>query len=176
MRYYARHKAIVATIVMVHALGTGTNAMIFSLFQAQFLRPAPAVPDDDSHARIWGAERDTRLAPWHDRAFTHPELAALARHRDVFSDVAGWRSDEVALATDRGGARVVRAQYVTPNFFATLGVRPIAGQGLSRDASDAPDRTAVRSEEHTSELQSRQYLVCRLLLEKKKKISQYTNM
>src|SRR3712207_8126353 len=31
---------------------------------------------------------------------------------------------------------------------------------------DAP----VRSEEHTSELQSRQYLVCRLLLEKKKHI------
>src|SRR3712207_7708612 len=28
---------------------------------------------------------------------------------------------------------------------------------------------AERSEEHTSELQSRQYLVCRLLLEKKKK-------
>src|SRR3712207_8744818 len=32
---------------------------------------------------------------------------------------------------------------------------------------------SVRSEEHTSELQSRQYLVCRLLLEKKK-ISQVT--
>src|SRR5438445_4889364 len=30
-------------------------------------------------------------------------------------------------------------------------------------------RLTVRSEEHTSELQSRQYLVCRLLLEKKKK-------
>src|SRR5947209_11887139 len=30
---------------------------------------------------------------------------------------------------------------------------------------------ALRSEEHTSELQSRQYLVCRLLLEKKKKIN-----
>src|SRR3712207_8358135 len=29
------------------------------------------------------------------------------------------------------------------------------------------DELAVRSEEHTSELQSRQYLVCRLLLEKK---------
>src|SRR3712207_7818986 len=33
----------------------------------------------------------------------------------------------------------------------------------------SPLRTAPRSEEHTSELQSRQYLVCRLLLEKKKK-------
>src|SRR3712207_7695674 len=30
-------------------------------------------------------------------------------------------------------------------------------------------RSGSRSEEHTSELQSRQYLVCRLLLEKKKK-------
>src|SRR3712207_7923163 len=30
----------------------------------------------------------------------------------------------------------------------------------------------LRSEEHTSELQSRQYLVCRLLLEKKNKISE----
>src|SRR5258707_1837377 len=35
------------------------------------------------------------------------------------------------------------------------------------DRADSPVR--LRSEEHTSELQSRQYLVCRLLLEKKKK-------
>src|SRR5258707_7642826 len=35
-----------------------------------------------------------------------------------------------------------------------------------RDRRDL--RAFVRSEEHTSELQSRQYLVCRLLLEKKK--------
>src|SRR3712207_7499201 len=33
-------------------------------------------------------------------------------------------------------------------------------------------RRDTRSEEHTSELQSRQYLVCRLLLEKKKKSTQ----
>src|SRR3712207_8960429 len=32
----------------------------------------------------------------------------------------------------------------------------------------------TRSEEHTSELQSRQYLVCRLLLEKKNNLSAYT--
>src|SRR3712207_7560038 len=44
-----------------------------------------------------------------------------------------------------------------------------------------PDRVqhrrapAGRSEEHTSELQSRQYLVCRLLLEKKNKLEQNTN-
>src|SRR2546429_6437490 len=36
--------------------------------------------------------------------------------------------------------------------------------------------SAFRSEEHTSELQSRLHLVCRLLLEKKKKINQLHNL
>src|SRR3712207_8236798 len=38
-----------------------------------------------------------------------------------------------------------------------------------------PAELYARSEEHTSELQSRQYLVCRLLLEKKKKTLVDTN-
>src|SRR3712207_7946936 len=51
------------------------------------------------------------------------------------------------------------------------------GSGPERELQDRQDvrehlgrvqRVVVRSEEHTSELQSRQYLVCRLLLEKKK--------
>src|SRR3712207_8627593 len=42
-----------------------------------------------------------------------------------------------------------------------------AEQHQKEDLPAAP-RSEARSEEHTSELQSRQYLVCRLLLEKKK--------
>src|SRR2546427_6754251 len=48
---------------------------------------------------------------------------------------------------------------------------PVISDWLSRDASQtryAPG-TTFRSEEHTSELQSQSNLVCRLLLEKKKK-------
>src|SRR5947209_14878461 len=44
----------------------------------------------------------------------------------------------------------------------------ITGRG-KRTIEDHFDKAYERSEEHTSELQSRQYLVCRLLLEKKKK-------
>src|SRR6476620_12622009 len=44
----------------------------------------------------------------------------------------------------------------------------LVNQSLPRRGSTYCDPSA-RSEEHTSELQSRQYLVCRLLLEKKKK-------
>src|SRR3712207_7673015 len=44
-----------------------------------------------------------------------------------------------------------------------------AGDRLSYVDMETGEVVPVRSEEHTSELQSRQYLVCRLLLEKKKK-------
>src|SRR3712207_8367685 len=48
------------------------------------------------------------------------------------------------------------------------GTGSCAGEGLGQ-------HLAHRSEEHTSELQSRQYLVCRLLLEKKKTTHQLKN-
>src|SRR3712207_9014468 len=47
---------------------------------------------------------------------------------------------------------------------SSLRATPSIGRGLNR--------TSPRSEEHTSELQSRQYLVCRLLLEKKQKLDE----
>src|SRR3712207_7008198 len=48
------------------------------------------------------------------------------------------------------------------------GVTGVVREAVGRPARAEP-RHGARSEEHTSELQSRQYLVCRLLLEKKKK-------
>src|SRR5437879_12171839 len=50
-----------------------------------------------------------------------------------------------------------------------LSARPLPPP-LSRESVDDVDLTEDRSEEHTSELQSPMYLVCRLLLEKKKKL------
>src|SRR3712207_7159409 len=48
--------------------------------------------------------------------------------------------------------------------------RPLDDPALrEHDEAGGARGAADRSEEHTSELQSRQYLVCRLLLEKKKK-------
>src|SRR3712207_7582968 len=47
-------------------------------------------------------------------------------------------------------------------------LRPPGRTRAAAESARRPGRTP-RSEEHTSELQSRQYLVCRLLLEKKKK-------
>src|SRR5437764_4639178 len=49
-------------------------------------------------------------------------------------------------------------------------LRRQAGDDITRGKIDATTSPWTRSEEHTSELQSPMYLVCRLLLEKKKKI------
>src|SRR3712207_7788176 len=66
---------------------------------------------------------------------------------------------------DRRGAhirdeRVDRGPRAQGSVLRPLHVRPVLGHD-----------NHPRSEEHTSELQSRQYLVCRLLLEKKKRNS-----
>src|SRR5690606_40096774 len=52
--------------------------------------------------------------------------------------------------------------------------RPPAGGGYSSCAEVAGRDDGARSEEHTSELQSRENLVCRLLLEKKKILTRRT--
>src|SRR5947209_11594023 len=56
----------------------------------------------------------------------------------------------------------------------------VPGKATVRQSAKAQSPLAIetagpRSEEHTSELQSRQYLVCRLLLEKKKKKTHRNN-
>src|SRR3712207_8178327 len=65
-----------------------------------------------------------------------------------------------ALRGQRRG-RAVPGQQARPGHHRTVG-------GSCRQKRSIAHGTH-RSEEHTSELQSRQYLVCRLLLEKKKK-------
>src|SRR3712207_8674729 len=65
------------------------------------------------------------------------------------------------------------SDLLTPLFAATLAESSVAlDQSISSASPSRSSKTrcSSRSEEHTPELQSRQYLVCRLLLEKKKKL------
>src|SRR5699024_12837810 len=66
---------------------------------------------------------------------------------------------------------VKQIQTATPNRGADMAVVAVIPEGGPTDQSTKDlDLLDVRSEEHTSELQSRFDLVCRLLLEKKNKI------
>src|SRR5437870_6904989 len=121
---------------------------------------------------------------WLTERVWEPELAAdlaLAGVRYALVDdrhflVSGFTRDRLHAPfwTEAGGHRVAlfpideRLRYLIPfkppaDTVAYLRELRDAGQALARVA-----QLAQRSEEHTSELQSRGHLVCRLLLEKKK--------
>src|SRR2546425_5487538 len=89
------------------------------------------------------------------------------RRFPVESCSPAWRARSArSLSTGRGWPRCPDkpppSRRTPPRFRG----RPSASWASARPSSD---RGALRSEEHTSELQSLAYLVCRLLLEKKKK-------
>src|SRR3712207_7632084 len=92
-----------------------------------------------------------------------PPRSTLFPYTTLFRST-GWL--EPATRRKRGGRWKRRTER---------GRFPLGEKGVGRFATDKlgaelelVSRARGRSEEHTSELQSRQYLVCRLLLEKKK--------
>src|SRR3712207_8895283 len=86
--------------------------------------------------------------------FPYTTLFRSSRSRPMAIDLPDGRSEsnEVLEALRLRAVHARGLGYPVAAIAAILGVR----------------EETVRSEEHTSELQSRQYLVCRLLLEKKK--------
>src|SRR3712207_9003190 len=88
-----------------------------------------------------------------------PPRSTLFPYTTLFRSVVG---DQVVE-----GEPVVRGDEVDARHRAAAGVLVEVGRA-GQPAGELADGGGLRSEEHTSELQSRQYLVCRLLLEKKK--------
>src|SRR2546422_7262028 len=85
-------------------------------------------------------------------------MSPSARNNGAFSASASAEPSTPAIAAS------------TIPQMAPPAMRPLANNTPGPDSSSAIDccRACARSEEHTSELQSRLHLVCRLLLEKKK--------
>src|SRR3712207_8938678 len=91
-----------------------------------------------------------------------PPRSTLFPYTTLFRSEAGLSTEPALFAI--GGS--------SSTFNALIGSSPRSFSRTSWVRQSGPRRWAtVRSEEHTSELQSRQYLVCRLLLEKKKQRS-----
>src|SRR3712207_7850955 len=91
-----------------------------------------------------------------------PPRSTLFPYTTLFRSLVGARADQrTAGSGGRGGVGHVG--------LGDLDLLQDEGQVRRGDGEALPHRGQHRSEEHTSELQSRQYLVCRLLLEKKNK-------
>src|SRR3712207_8150399 len=96
-----------------------------------------------------------------------PPRSTLFPYTTLFRSwrIAGPRTGDLLVTQLEGGA------FNEPNPLVGNHGSPRTSDNTFAIISGGPyvRQQTVRSEEHTSELQSRQYLVCRLLLEKKKK-------
>src|SRR5882757_84270 len=125
--------------------------------------PVPGLGDHRAGGRVHRGHLDTRsqrlptgpLRGENQVVDLHLPVRRVGSHHE--------RTGHVRVIAVEPGAEIDLQQVALQN--------PPVGGTVVRDRRVRP-RGHDRSEEHTSELQSRQYLVCRLLLEKKKKIKQ----
>src|SRR2546430_7009218 len=95
-----------------------------------------------------------------------PPRSPLFPYPPLFRSRLAHRHDCASSAGDGGFGRGIRTRPPGGRRGVT---HPAAWVGGARTTHDAAFLAAARSEEHTSELQSQSNIVCRLLLEKKKK-------
>src|SRR3712207_8800665 len=97
-----------------------------------------------------------------------PPRSTLFPYTTLFRSLYAPRQVEDVVRDDAGaGAGLTASVVIVVRHPACRMVELLGAGGAAVDE---------RSEEHTSELQSRQYLVCRLLLEKKKKKSCHSRL
>src|SRR2546425_7276494 len=127
-----------------------------------------AMQNREKLALLGGTPVRSRLLPYAHQTIDSGDIAAVgeALSSSLITQGPTLERFERALA---GRARVKHAVGFSSGTAALHGACWASGLGPGDRAITTPLTFAARSEEHTSELQSLAYLVCRLLLEKKKK-------
>src|SRR3712207_4266134 len=153
----------------------------------------PGTPEDaeETVVRRSGA-RTLRDLPGEARLVSFPEVrqeaSEAARERALAQELRDFENKAKVEAADYNYIRKASFRPNDPKLGNQWGLTKARFPGAWNDAKGGGAKVAIvdsgvstghpdiRSEEHTSELQSRQYLVCRLLLEKKKNIKQETHL
>src|SRR3989441_7282581 len=175
MRTLHRVWGVVALLAIIFSLPSSAQGWIDPIRpvppnvmgRIERLRSAVQVSVTGRIARVTVEEWFRNNGPVMDEGMYHFPLPGEA----VFSSYSLWQGDQELRgeAMDAAQARAIYEAIVRQKRDPAL--IELAGQGLIRarvfPIAPGETRKITRSEEHTSELQSLAYLVCRLLLEKK---------
>ena len=141
LRMLRKQPGFTAVAVLALALGVGANTAIFSVVNGVLLRPLPYT-DPDKLVMVWERNiprnRVTNVASpanyldWKRQTQTLDPMAALVQIQQNL--------------TSEGDPVELDAQYVTANFFDTLGVQPAQGRGfIEEEGRVGKDQVAVLS-------------------------------
>src|SRR5437870_792302 len=167
-RELRKKPGLALTAIISLTLGISATTAVFSVIYGLLANPFP----------YQGADRMINLIVLNENGkdwwvgITGPQLKFLRQARCVDSVAASWGTWNLTT-TDEDLPQDVPSVQLTANAGSYFGVPALLGRTLiPSDAPDGQDPQPVvvlsylfRSEEHTSELQSRGHLVCRLLLE-----------
>jgi predicted permease len=139
LRMLARSPGFTAVAALSLAIGIGANSAMFSVVDAELLRPLP-VPDAGAVVTISAAGLDD-----HGSGVSYPNYRDLREASQSFEGLVAYqRSTLVTFARSRRDVRAMhRGMLVSDNFFATLGVQSALGRTFTPQEGRVPGRDAV---------------------------------
>ena len=141
LRGLRRTPGLTLAIVLTLSLGVGANAAVFTAIDRVFFRAPPGVEDPGAIRRLYARIYNQRGPQYGPGGKVTPFLTT----RDLLSLQAAARGTAMVAGDyldrrgrlDPGGERV-RQTYVSPGYFALLGVRPARGRFFAPDEDRLP--------------------------------------
>lgn len=146
LRQFAHAPVFTAAAVLTLALGIGGTTAIFSLIDTVMLRSLP-VADPASLYRIGEGNDCCVEGGPQDRwgMYSYPLYLRLKENLPQFEELTAFQAWGARLSLRRQSehaARPMRTEYVTGNYFSTLGIRAFGGRMFTA-ADDQPSATPV---------------------------------
>ncbi len=147
LRQFRLSPVFTVAAVLTLALGIGGTTAIFTLIHAVMLRSLP-VSDPGRLYRVGEGDNCCVQSGPQDRwgMFSFPLYKRLKAETPEFEEVAAFQAGRGRMSVRRQGvetaARPLRSEYVTGNYFSTLGVRPFGGRVFTPD-DDKPSAPPV---------------------------------
>jgi predicted permease len=113
---------VTAVAILSLSLGIGANTAIFSLVNCLVLRPLPVTEPQRLAAVSAGfGEPD---------GYSYSVLDQIRRYGGAFDGVLAWSLGGKSVLGFNGGSETVEHQFVSGDYFSTLGVRPLIGRAI----------------------------------------------
>jgi macrolide transport system ATP-binding/permease protein len=153
LRMLAKSPGFATVAILTLALGVGANTAIFSVIDAVMLRSVPAEDPQRLVIFSWSSHHDPKLRNHSDYgdcdnggksdcSFSVPFYEALRSQMATFSGVAAFAGPREVGFSGNGPATIERGEYVSGDYFSTVGAKAILGRPLGL-ADDAPTASPV---------------------------------
>lgn len=135
LRQLARNRAFAFATILTLSLGIGATIAVFTAADTLLFRPLP-FREADRLVRLWETNPNR---PGADRSLVSGDnFIDWKAHQTAFADLAAYYEARSVLYLGDHGEEI-HVQGVTTNFFATLGVQPVAGRLFAPPAADSAD-------------------------------------